>query len=520
MQRYENGGSARAPADSVKADSGASQPSDPSSEPLEDTILRGLAAGEVGVWSWDQHSRELYWTPNLEAIHQLPAGSFDGTFGFFENDIHPDDRGPVFEAIKKTLEDGTAYRVEYRLAASGNGEPRWLEARGRAIMDHGRVVGMTGVCQDITSRRRDEEELVKRARQQEAIARLGQLALTELGGKEEELFSAVVEETAKALGVEMCKLLELAPGGEELILRAGSGWKPGLVGAARLSTERESQAGYALKAGGAVVVSDLVTETRFSTPRLLHDHGVVSGLSVLIAGEDGRDYGVLGAHSTRRQEFSQSDVDFLRAVANLLASAIHRNRAVERQELLVRELRHRVGNLLSLITSLFNNSVKGARSAPEVEEKFLARLMSLARTHSLISQGGWRTTELRGLVEAVLEPYKDRVALEGGEVGISADNGMALSLALHELATNAAKYGALAVTAGQVSVAWSLEGQADDRRLIIDWVEHGGPRVAPPAASGFGTRLISTVVERQLNGTLTTDYANTGLKARIELNWA
>lgn len=483
----------------------------------DDLIQRGLALGEVGVWSWDRRTGRVYWTPNLEAIHRLPAGRFDGTFSFFESDIHPDDRLVVMETIQKTLETGGEYRVQYRLNADNGAEPCWLEARGRTIEEDGEIVGMSGICQDITDRRRTEAELRRRMRQQEAVARLGQLATTELGPREQALFDAVVAETAEALEVEFCKLLELAPGGTELLLRAGVGWREGLVGTAHMSTERDSQAGYALRAGGAVVVTDLMTETRFSAPPLLVEHGVVSGLSVLIAGEDGRSYGVLGAHSSRRRQFDQADVDFLRSVANLLAAAVHRNRAVERQELLVRELRHRAGNLLSLIISLFNNSASGAATIAEVEEKFLARLMSLARAHSMISERGWQIACLRGLVTAVLEPYADRADIDGGDVGIGADSGVALSLAMHELATNAAKYGALSASEGRIAVRWTVERRADQSTIVVDWLEQGGPSISPPARQGFGTKLVTAVVERQLNGTLVMDFAEHGLKARIEL---
>jgi PAS domain-containing protein len=145
---------------------------------LEARILRGLAAGDVGVWSWDMQSQELYWTPNLELIHQLPPGHFDGTFSFFQNDIHSDDRDRVKATIEQALARGGAYEVEYRLLPKDGEETRWLEARGRVLERDGEVIGMTGICQDITDRKRGERELARRTHQQEAIVRLGQLAST------------------------------------------------------------------------------------------------------------------------------------------------------------------------------------------------------------------------------------------------------------------------------------------------------------------------------------------------------
>ncbi len=353
-----------------------------------------LEAGRVGAWSWDTASDRLYWSPNLEEIHRLPPGGFDGTFSFFESDIHPDDRERVMSAIQAALREGGDYYVQYRLPANGTLEERWLEARGRVLMQDGMVTGMAGICQDVTERVASEMELRRRVHQQECIAGLGQLAMGDI--TEQGLLDAACETIAEALDVGYCKILELTPGGEDLLLRAGTGWKPGLVGTTRVGFEAGSQAGFTLRSGAPVVVADLNEETRFSSPTLLHDHAIVSGLSVIIAGDDGRAYGVLGAHTPYRRQFTQPDIDFMLASANIVANAMQRFRARERQMLLIRELRHRVGNLLSLIISLFNNSAAGSETVAEVEEKFLARVISLSRAHSLISEGGWKTASLDG----------------------------------------------------------------------------------------------------------------------------
>jgi PAS domain S-box-containing protein len=122
--------------------------------------------------------------------------------------------------------------------------------------------------------------------------------------------------------------LELLPDGTALRLQAGVGWKDGSLGSATVGAGTDSQAGYTLRANEPVIVEDLRTETRFTGPPLLHDHRVVSGLSVIIQGQ-GRPFGVLGAHSTSRRTFTQDDVHFLQAVANVLGTAIERRRAEE-----------------------------------------------------------------------------------------------------------------------------------------------------------------------------------------------
>lgn len=170
-------------------------------------------------------------------------------------------------------------------------------------------------------RRRAHEALRARARQQAAVAALGQRAL--LGGEIGPLLEDAVRTLADTLDVELTKVLELLPPGDELVMRAGVGWGRGEH---RVAAGGLSQAGYTLASRAPVVVEDLPSEERFRGPRLLLDQGVVSGMSVIIAGR-GRPFGILGAHTRRRRRFTDDDVHFLQAVANVLAEAIARKRA-------------------------------------------------------------------------------------------------------------------------------------------------------------------------------------------------
>ncbi len=189
---------------------------------------------------------------------------------------------------------------------------------------HGRLTGFSTITRDLSERRQAEESLRTRARQQAAVARLGLLGLAtpELVT----LMDEVVALVARTLEVEYCKVLELLPAGDALLLRAGVGWHDGYIGHATVASGVESQAGYTLASSSPVIVENLRTETRFSGPPLLHEHGVVSGMSGIIAGQ-GRPFGVLGAHTTRQRRFTDDDSHFLQAVANVLAEAIERYRA-------------------------------------------------------------------------------------------------------------------------------------------------------------------------------------------------
>jgi PAS domain S-box-containing protein len=171
-----------------------------------------------------------------------------------------------------------------------------------------------------------EEQVEQRVRQQEAVVDLGRQAL---GGADlSTLMGSVTELVAKTLSVEFCKVLELLPRNDALLLRAGVGWRDGLVSQTIVSAGTNSQAGYTLLCKEPVIVEDLRTEARFTGPPLLRDHAVVSGMSVIIGPSD-HPYGILGAHTARARAFSQDDVHFLQAVANVLSQVIEHSRDLE-----------------------------------------------------------------------------------------------------------------------------------------------------------------------------------------------
>ncbi|MBI3668844.1 MAG: PAS domain S-box protein [Acidobacteria bacterium] len=230
-------------------------------------------------------------------------------------------------------------------------EPLWFSGPWRHCVKDGQIIDVevthhtlefagrparVVVAHDITERLRAQRELEVRARQQTAVAELGQHALR--GTALTALMEDAVRIMAQTLRVEYCKILELLPDGSALLLRAGVGWQEGLVGQATVGTGMDSQAGYTLASNGPVIVEDLRTDTRFSGPALLHEHGVVSGMSVIIPGPE-RPFGVLGAHTRSKWTFTPQDTDFLQAVANVLATASERKRAED--ALLQSETRHR-----------------------------------------------------------------------------------------------------------------------------------------------------------------------------------
>jgi PAS domain S-box-containing protein len=303
----------------------------------------------MGTWEWQIAADRVIWSPGLEALHGLAPGAFAGTFEAFRQDVHPEDRDYVERTIAHTFEHGLDHRIEYRIALA-DGTVRWVEGSGKLYRDEqGRPERMVGVCADITARKQAEANLVVRARQQQAVASLGELALRER--ELQTVFDEATSAIARTLEIEYCKVLECLPGGDEVLLRAGVGWQAGLVGSARIETHERSQAGYTLTSGSPVIVTDLRAERRFTGPRLLLEHGVVSGMSCIILGPDGSPWGVLGAHSRRSIEFTDNDVSFLTAVANVLSHAIQRDRA----ETALRESDRRKDEFIAMLSHELRN---------------------------------------------------------------------------------------------------------------------------------------------------------------------
>ena len=188
------------------------------------------------------------------------------------------------------------------------------------------------------------------------------------------------------------------------------------------------------------------------------------------------------------------------------------------QKLLLDELNHRVKNTLSTVQAIADQTLRTNADPGDFRRAFEARLMALSATHNLLTTTNWRSAELREVARLEFRPHgPERYRLSGPPVSLSPAQALALGMLFHELATNAAKHGALSSGDGQVDVAWRVRRRGEARELEIDWTERGGPPVAPPARRGFGSRLIERGLQGQLGGDTTLDYAPGGLRCRLRL---
>ena len=192
-------------------------------------------------------------------------------------------------------------------------------------------------------------------------------------------------------------------------------------------------------------------------------------------------------------------------------------RSAERQKLMIDELNHRVKNTLATVQSIAMQTARSHEDPRTFAESFQARLMGLSHTHDLLTRSHWEGAELSAILEHETEAHgAHRVSLNGPVVALLPATALSLGMIFHELATNAAKYGALSAGDGRVLVDWSIANQAS-RVLNITWREIGGPAVAPPTRKGFGTRLIERNVHHDLAGTCDLGYATDGFVAAFSI---
>jgi two-component sensor histidine kinase len=370
---------------------------------------------------------------------------------------------------------------------------------------------------------RDDEALEQLRRQQKALAEFGLEAFR--SSDLDATLRRACELVADALEVRLAKVLEVLPGGDRLLVRAGVGWKEGVVGVETLGADHDSPAGYALQTCAPVYSLDTAIETRFSIPPVLLEHGVASMVNVIIVGE-GAPFGVFEIDATRPRPFDQDDIAFMMNCANLLAAAIDRQKvhdaleeALSEQRVLAQELAHRVKNMLALVQALTAQAAAEEPAARALRDTLLGRLQALAGAEALLFEEHARTVDLLELSKRALGPFDGaagRLVVEGRPQDLPARSGRIIALVLHELAANSTKYGALSADGGVARLSWLAEpggaepgGKQTDFRLC--WEESGGPPVMAPQRRGFGTKLLTSLAEYELDGRAELNHGSSGL---------
>jgi PAS domain S-box-containing protein len=423
-----------------------------------------LTASGLGDWSWDAASDVITFSDRGGAIFGLEPGQ-PMTWRSTTPMIHPDDREWCIKQVAQAYATGGHYEMEMRITPGDGSAERWVMARGQVQAGpDGQPASMIGVVADITAARAHEAQL------RETESRFRIMA---------DCAPAPVWVTAAEGPVEFVNQAFADYAGKKREELLGNAWvdimhpddMPGIV--AQRARARQAPEAYSFEARFKRYDGEWRWMRATSSPRF---------------DEAGKFLGYVGI---------AMDLTDIRI-------------AEDRQQLMINELNHRVKNTLATVQSLAEQSARQSCSKAEFKDKFLARLMALSAAHSRLTQASWDWTPLSAVVEDQLQLHGagQRLKAAGPDVLVPPSTALSLSLALHELATNAAKYGALSGDSGEATLGWTLLNEG--RAVEIFWREAGGPLVETPAERGFGSRLLE-MVGRELGGEAKLDFHADGL---------
>lgn len=250
---------------------------------------------------------------------------------------------------------------------------------------------------------------------------------------------------------------------------------------------------------------------------------------VLKSGEPVRDYEFIVNHPDGRRvvllasaEPIRSEEGSILGVVGCLQDITERRRVDLQQKELLNELNHRVKNTLATVQLLAGLTIQKCGMPREVQNDFEGRLIALSRAHDQVTRGRWEPVDLHAIIQTAIEPYcvvkpPATLQIRGESISVGPQASVTLAMIFHELASNAAKYGALSSSQGCLSVSWSVANGVRAPTLIINWQESGGPPVSKPGQLGFGSRLVEHGIVRQFKGAARLDYDPSGLRCTMEI---
>jgi PAS domain S-box-containing protein len=434
-----------------------------------------VEAGRMAVFELDLITNRISGSPELNRL-----------LGF------ETDGNPTLEEIAERYLPGEAQRIEAIIRAAlkrkeqhfeaefrydwKDGSIRWLLMRAEIhAIPSGEPVRLVGILMDITDRMAAEQAM-RESKDRMQIA----LAAGQLGDWTWERSSDRLDLSARA---------------REILGIAGN---PQLTWADLQELLDEEDAGSAAKAMESAIArnSDYSHEYRVSRPNGQQIWVAVRGRPTYRA--DGSPTGMVG----------------------VVQDVSERKRHEQHLRLLINELNHRVKNTLATVQSMASLTLRGSPDVEEARMRFEARLIALAGAHDILTRENWEGAGLSHIVERAIAPYRsperDRFTVRGPEIVVPPKYALALIMALHELCTNAAKYGALSNDTGKVAIVWELTGRPGEGELQMTWQEQGGPSVAPPSRRGFGSRLIEQGLAQDLSGQVEIVYATSGVMCKIK----
>ncbi len=447
----------------------------------EGRLLSALDSAEVGWWDWDVDADRVVASAETAREYGIGTAAAVGVpLSTFLTNVHPLDKMWLADAIAEARRTGEPFREEYRLLRP-DGQVRWTAARGRCLRDSdGRPARFPGISVDITDRKRTEDRL----RESDTGRELA-MAAARLGRFDHDLITGQRFYDARAL--EMFGLTLEEAQDKALVM-------------SRVHAEDRQRVSAAQDAA-------VNPERRGPYREVYRVHNARTGQERWISG-------------VGRSRFSDRVCTRFMGV---LEDVTEPKRAEAHRMLLVHELNHRVKNTLALVQSLVDASLRGATDIVAVRGDIAGRIQALSRAHDVLTLQSWSAASTAQVVELVVSSLslpRERLDICGGPVQLGPKPALQLTLALHELATNALKYGALSNASGRVRLDWGVTDGGSGETFHFDWTETAGPVVAPPSRKGFGSRLIERVTAAEFGGEVKLNYAPEGVSWRLTAPFA
>ncbi|MHC5114943.1 MAG: GAF domain-containing protein [Planctomycetota bacterium] len=476
-------------------------------------LTEAQRVAHIGSFEWDLLEDQCVWSDELYRIFGFAPGGFTPGFEPMLERVLPCDRDELRSAVEAAIAGGDRLDIDYRVERP-DGALCIVTCQGKVERDErGKALRLIGTAQDVTERQRARLLQEGRSGVLERLAHAAPL---------EEILEALVRGMERVNPRMLCSVLLLdadrrlrlgaAPSLPDFYNQAVNGME---IGPGRGSC------GTAATTGQRVIVEDITTHPYWIDYRDLADAADLRACwSEPIRSSEGDVLGTFAIYYREPRNPDETDLEIISTSAPLAGVAIERTRAQRRQALLMRELDHRVKNNLTTVLSIAEQTVTSAGSLEQFTPIFRERIRSLAVAHELLARTSWDGAELHELANRILEPYgPEKILLEGEEVVLPASVAPALCMVLQELASNATKYGALAVPEGRITLEWTAGpgagGDGGRRKLRVKWTERNGPAVGPPKRRGFGTELIEHMISYQLHGESDLDFQEAGVRCSL-----
>lgn len=498
----------------------------------EQPVVAGASAERAAVLLVDDNADMREYVRRLLAPHYDVRTADDGIAALEAMRTQPPDlvlsdvmmpRLDGFGLVRQVRADPALARLPVILLSARAGEEASIEGLEAGADDYltkpfsarELIARVTANLKMAELRRGFEQRIAEDMRAMTLLQELGNRCLR-AGDDFKECLTFILDAAIELSGADKGNVQLLDPQSDALVIAAQRGFEePFLNFFAQVRSGEMGASSVAMKRAERTVAEDVATSEIFvgqpsrdivlaAGARALHSTPLVSSA--------GKTMGMISVHFAAPHRPSERELRFMDLLARQAADYLERKRAEGLAKTLVREVQHRSNNLLAVIQAIAKRSLSGEHSLPEARQAFEARLQALARANRELVKSNWTGATVNQIIRLELAPYSQRTLTRGDDLLLDPQQAQNFCLALHELATNAAKYGALSNPNGKLDLSWTVADADRSRFLQFKWRETGGPRVTAPTRRGFGTSLIkATFPDARL------DFAGEGLRCEIDV---